>query len=230
VTEPVILSTKAGYDRWAEIYDTEQNPLISLEEPVVERLLGDVEGLDVVDVGCGTGRHTLRLVARGARVVGVDFSEGMLARAREKEGAGRNRWVAHDVTDLPLPLDASAFDRVLCALVVDHIADLTGFFAELRRLCRPDGRIAVTVMHPAMMLKGTQARFVDPDTGRETRPESHANLIADYVNAAVRAGVTIVEAGERSVDEELAARVPRAQKYLGWPMLFWLELTPPGPA
>src|SRR5262249_50327684 len=161
-------------------------------------------GLDVVDVGCGTGRHTLRLAARGARVVGVDFSDGMLARARHKERAADVEWVAHDLTDLPLPFAAESFDRVLCALVVDHIAELNGFFAELGRLCRPDGRVVVTVMHPAMMLKGTQARFVDPDTGRETRPESHANLIADYVNAALRAGVRIAEVGERSVDEELA--------------------------
>jgi hypothetical protein len=36
--------------------------------------------------------------------------------------------------------------------------------------------------------------------------------------------VRIAEAGERSVDEDLAARVPRAEKYLHWPMLFWLEL------
>ena len=219
-----MLSTQAGYDRWAEIYDTEQNPLISLEEPVVDRLLGDVAGLDVVDVGCGTGRHTLRLAARGARIVGVDFSDGMLARARDKQGASGVEWVAHDLTDLPLPFAAQAFDRVLCALVIDHIAELTAFFAELGRLCRPDGRIVVTVMHPAMMLKGTQARFVDPDTGRETRPESHANLISDYVNAALQAGLRIIETGERSVDEELAERVPRAEKYLGWPMLFWLEL------
>ena len=224
--QPLILSTQAGYDRWAEIYDSEQNPLIALDEPVVDRLLGDVAGLDVVDVGCGTGRHTLRLAARRAHAVGVDFSDGMLGRARDKEGAAAVEWIAHDVTDLPLPLDAKAFDRVLCALVVDHIAELTGFFAELGRLCREDGRIVVTVMHPAMMLKGTQARFVDPDTGRETRPESRANLISDYVNAAVRAGLRIVEAGERSVDGELAARVPRARKYLDWPMLFWLELAP----
>jgi hypothetical protein len=81
-------------------------------------------------------------------------------------------------------------------------------------------------MHPAMMLKGTQARFVDPDTGRETRPESRPNLIADYVNAAVGGDLRILQVGERAVDEELAHRVPRAQKYLGWPMLFWMELAP----
>src|SRR4029077_227297 len=114
---PLIISTREGYDRWAEIYDVEQNPLISLEEPEVDRLLGDVGGLDIVDVGCGTGRHAVRLAARGANVVGVDFSDGMLARAREKDGASAVRWVAHDVNALPLPLADRAFDRVLCALV-----------------------------------------------------------------------------------------------------------------
>jgi malonyl-CoA O-methyltransferase len=223
---PLILSTQEGYDRWAEIYDDEQNPLISLEEPEVDRLLGDVGGLDVVDVGCGTGRHALRLAARGANVVGIDFSEGMLARARAKEGSSGVRWVAHDLTQLPLPLPDRAFDRVLCALVVDHVAELSAFFRELGRLCRPDGSVVVTVMHPAMMLTGTQARFIDPGTGRETRPRSHANLVADYVNAVVASGLAIRAVGERSVAEDLAERVPRAQKYLGWPMLWWMELAP----
>ena len=223
---PLIMPTREGYDRWSEIYDVEQNPLISLEEPEVDRLLGDVAGLRIVDVGCGTGRHALRLAERGADVVGVDFSAGMLARAQEKEGSSHIRWVVHDVNDLPLPLQDGAFDRVLCALVVDHIRDLRTFLAELHRLCAPDGRVVVTVMHPAMMLKGTQARFVDPESGRETRPESHPNLIADYVNAAVASGLRIRQVGEHAVDEELARRVPRAQKYLGWPMLFWMELAP----
>jgi malonyl-CoA O-methyltransferase len=223
---PLILSTQEGYDRWAEIYDHEQNPLISLEEPEVDRLLGPVDGLDVVDVGCGTGRHALRLAARGANVVGVDFSDGMLARARTKHGAAGVSWVVHDVTELPLPLPDQAFDRVLCALVVDHIAALPAFFAELGRLCKPNGKVVVTVMHPAMMLKGTQARFVDPDTGRETRPESHANLLPDYVNGVLSSGLTILQVGERAVTQELADKVPRAQKYVGWPMLWWMELAP----
>ena len=223
---PLIIPTREGYDRWAEIYDIEQNPLISLEEPQVDLLLGDIAGLEIVDIGCGTGRHAVRLAGRGANVVGVDFSDGMLARAREKDGASRVRWVVHDANDLPLPLADGAFDRVLCALVVDHIRDLAAFFTELGRLCAPAGRVVVTVMHPAMMLKGTQARFVDPDTGLETRPESQPNLIADYINAAIGAGLRILEVGEHAVDDELARRVPRAQKYLGWPMLFWLELEP----
>src|SRR5213075_671083 len=70
-TGPLVLPTREGYDRWAEIYDGDGNPLIALEEPEVDQLLGDVAGLDLVDVGCGTGRHALRLAARGANVTGV---------------------------------------------------------------------------------------------------------------------------------------------------------------
>jgi malonyl-CoA O-methyltransferase len=224
--EPLILPTREGYDCWAEIYDSDGNPLTALEEPEVDRLLGEVAGLDVVDVGCGTGRHALRLAARGANVTALDFSEGMLARARVKEGAERVRWLVHDLTDLPLPLEARSFDRVVCALVAEHIHELRALFAELGRLCREGGRIVVTDMHPALMLTGLQARFHDPRTGRDTRPASAGNRISDYVNGAIAAGLRVMAMAEREADEELAAAFPRAEKYLGWPMLLSIELAP----
>ena len=137
------------------------------------------------------------------------------------------RWVAHDVTRLPLPLPERCFDRVLCALVVDHIAELPAFFAELGRLCRRDGRIVVTVMHPAMMLKGTQARFVDPGHGsRDPAREPRQRDRRLRQRRRQPAGLRILQVGEHDVDEELAERVPRARKYLGWPMLWWMELAP----
>lgn len=220
------LPTREGYDRWAEIYDGEGNPLVAMEEPHVDALMGEVRGLCVLDLGCGTGRHTVRLAARGANVTAVDFSEGMLARAREKVGDGKVRFIAHDLAT-PLPLPDQSFDRVLCGLVLDHIADLRRVFGEMRRLCRPagvGGAIVVSIMHPAMMLRGVQARFTDPATGRETRPASVANQISDYVMAAINAGLSIDHLSEHAVDDELARRVPRAEKYLGWPLLLMMRL------
>ncbi len=214
------LSTKDGYDRWAAVYDHDGNPLIALEEPRVDALLGDVAGVRVLDVGCGTGRHALRLAAAGARVTAIDFSDGMLAHARAKPGADAVTFVEHDLAR-PLPFDARSFDRVVCGLVVDHIADLASLFREMRRVSR--GAVVVSVMHPAMMLKGVQARFTDPSTGRETRPASVPNQISDYVMAALRAG-GLEHVGEHAVDDALAARLPRAQRYLGWPMLLMLRL------
>jgi len=70
-----------------------------------------------------------------------------------------------------------------------------------------------------------QARFTDPATGRETRPRSVANTISDYVGAAVRSGFAIDAISEHAADEALAARHPRAEKYVGWPMLFLMRLS-----
>lgn len=221
-----LLPTKDGYDRWSSIYDLEENPLIILEEPQVAAMLGDVRGLHVLDVGCGTGRHSIRLAAQGAAVTALDFSSGMMDRVKAKPGWERIRLIQHDLTE-PLPLPAAAFDRVLCALVVDHIADLAGLFGELRRVCRVEGFIVVSVMHPAMMLRGVQARFTDPETGRETRPASHPNQISDYVMAAVQAGLHVADMGEHAVDAALAARSPRSAKYLDWPVLLTFRFLMP---
>jgi malonyl-CoA O-methyltransferase len=218
-----ILSTRAGYDRWAEIYDTEDNPLILLEEPHVAQLLGDVRGLTLADIGCGTGRHALRWAAAGARVTAVDFSEVMLQRAQCKPGAGNVQFLGHDLAQ-PLPFGSESFDRVLCCLVIDHIPDLVGFFRELKRICRRDGFMVVSVMHPAMMLRGVQARFRDPSTGCEIRPESCPHQIADYVMAVTRAGLVFDHLSEHGVDAGLASRSPRAVKYLGWPLLLLMRL------
>lgn len=221
-----MLPTRTGYDRWAEIYDTEGNPLIFLEEPHVDALLGPVAGLSVLDVGCGTGRHALRLAAVGAKVTAVDFSKGMLAKARLKTGAEKVLFVQHDLAER-LPFVDGSFDRVLCGLVIDHIEDLAGLFGEMGRVCRarPAGRIVISSMHPAMMLRGVQARFRDPGTGEEIRPRSVANQISDYVMAAVRAGLAIDHISEHVADAELAKTAPRAEKHLGWPMLLMMGLS-----
>ncbi len=220
-----LLPTKDGYDRWAAIYDAEHNPLVALEEPWVERLLGDVRGLAVADIGSGTGRHALRLSAAGATVHALDFSEAMLERAKAKPGASSVTFQVHDLAK-PLPFANETFDRVVCGLVIDHIADLNGLFREMSRVCRPDGFVIVSVMHPAMMLRGVQARFTDPASGRETRPASCPHQLSDYILAAARAGFVFDHLSEQAVDEALAGRLERARRYLGWPMLFLMRLAP----
>jgi len=221
----VQLSTQEGYDRWAAIYDSDGNPLIALEEPQVDAALGDVTGRRVLDVGCGTGRHALRLAAAGANVDAIDFSEGMLAKARMKPGSEKVRFQAHDLAQ-PLPFPDGHFDFVICGLVIDHIANLHGLFSEMGRVCRPEGKIVISVMHPAMMLRGVQARFHDPETGSEVRPASEPNQLSDYVMAAVGARLTIRNLTEHAVDEALAQRLERARRYVGWPLLLMMTLSP----
>ncbi|MDO8434403.1 MAG: methyltransferase domain-containing protein [Candidatus Binatus sp.] len=222
---PPAVRVREGYDRWAEVYDIDGNPLIALEAPEVQRMLGEVRGLDVADVGAGTGRHSIRLVAAGANVVALDLSEGMISAARAKPGIERVRYVIADC-GATLPLRDRSFDRVLTCLLADHVASLDLFFAELRRICRRGGFIVLSTVHPAMHLRGVRARFTDPASGQKIYPVSYEFAISDYVMAARRAGLTFDEICERAFDEAQAAKLPRAAQYAGWPMLLAMRLSP----
>jgi malonyl-CoA O-methyltransferase len=221
--ETNILPTREGYDVWSKIYDDDDNPLIALEERVIPDLLGDVRARTIADVACGTGRHAIRMAKAGARVTALDFSERMLEKAYGKPGSENVTFVKHDLAR-PLPLDTGGFDVVTCCLVVDHVADLDALFGELGRISNANGFILISVMHPAMMLRGVQARFTDPTTGQVTRLHSQPHQICDYVMAAVGAGLVIDQMSEHPVDDALAEISPRAARYLGWPLLLLMRL------
>jgi malonyl-CoA O-methyltransferase len=205
------------------VYDHDANPLPALEEPVVRRAVGDPRDLAVLDLGCGTGRHSFWLADGGASVTGVDFSEGMLAEARRKRGAERIRFLCHDL-HTPLPFPDGEFDLVVSGLVLEHLRQLDGFFGEIQRALRAGGRAVVSAMHPAMFLRGSMARFTDPSTGEVVQPGSAAHSISDFIMTAIRANLRLTNIEEISPDAEFAARYPRAEKYIGWPMLVVMQL------
>jgi len=116
------------------------------DRPVCLELLGDVAGRDVLDVACGPGLYAAELVARGARVTGLDISPRMVELARDRVPAGQFR--VHDLAD---PLDwlpDDAADLVLFALAVEYVDDRVALFRELRRVLRPDGALVLSRMHP----------------------------------------------------------------------------------
>ena len=135
--KPLLLSLNEGYNRWAEFYDADDNPLHLLEETVVDEALGNVCGKAVLDLGCGTGRQSLRLAAKGAKVTGVDQSEGMLEKAKAKDATGSVRFL-HLNLDEAFPFPDAAYDLVASFLALEHIADLDRFFSHCRRVCRAE--------------------------------------------------------------------------------------------
>ena len=226
--DPERLSVQEGYDRWSKVYDTDGNPLFVLEEPIVRAWLGDVAGLVIADVGCGTGRHAAWLAHAGARVVALDISEGMMARAKACATGEGVLFCRHALLPSPLPLADGSCDHVLFALVGEHVERLTETFADFRRVLVPGGTVIFTALHPAMNLVGITARFFDPETGGEVRVKAFEYSLSDYVMAAVNGGLQLVDIVERTADERTARLAPRAEKYLGWPMLLAVKAAKPG--
>jgi SAM-dependent methyltransferase len=107
----------------------------------------------VLDVGCGAGRHALEAYRRGARVVALDLSDdelpgvaGMLRAMRLDGEGGPHAYGAvarGDARQLPFP-DAS-FDRVIASEILEHVPDDARAMAELARVLRPGGWLAVTI-------------------------------------------------------------------------------------
>jgi cytosine/adenosine deaminase-related metal-dependent hydrolase/ubiquinone/menaquinone biosynthesis C-methylase UbiE len=141
-----VLSPAEGYKVWAATYDHERNPVLSLEQRVLERILPPLKGLDIVDLGCGTGRWLDALKKTGARsLLGVDPSSEMLSHARRKLGRVAKLLCADVAT---ANIDPGSADVVLCSFVLSYLDDLGQFLHSARRVLRPGGTLFISDLHP----------------------------------------------------------------------------------
>lgn len=104
--------------------------------------LGAPEGLSWLDVGCGNGAFTEELIRRCApkAVTGIDPSEGQLAYARERDGAGMATFQVADAQ--ALPFDDDSFDAAVMALVIAFVPEPQKAVREMARVVRPGGWVA----------------------------------------------------------------------------------------
>ena len=110
-------------------------------------------GERLLDLGCGFGRHSYEALKRGAEVVACDLAHPEVEQVRDlarllmAEGEVDESVMAAPVQGdaLGLPFDDDTFDRVIASEVLEHIGDDGSAFAELARVLRPGGRLAVTI-------------------------------------------------------------------------------------
>lgn len=118
-------------------------------------------GLDVLDVGCGTGGFARAIAAAtGARVTGYDRSEKFIAAAKELRApdAGAVAWLVGDAEELPFP--PTSFDRVLLSLVLHQLNDPKAAVNEAHRVLRAGGLVLVRTITPEDAVQRVPARYI----------------------------------------------------------------------
>jgi ubiquinone/menaquinone biosynthesis C-methylase UbiE len=132
-----------SFDRAASFYDATRRHSAQVSATQTDALCEALRDVDdpTLEIGVGTGRVALPLVAAGRRLVGVDLSSDMLAALRDKSPRALPL-VRADATRLPF--HDAAFGAAVAAHVLHLVADWRAVIAELRRVVRPGGALLVT--------------------------------------------------------------------------------------
>ena len=190
-------------------------------------LVGDVDRLRVLDLACGHGPIAREMARRGAKVVGLDVSPRLLARARTSETDEPLGivYVHGDASDVRT-LAGEQFDLVVCNFGLSDIDDLDGVCESVTRLLRSNGRFVFSILHPCFPgvadVSGswpTDAGYYDEGwwiaDGRLSglRREVGANhrMLSSYLNALIAHDLSIEVVAEPPPQEDWATRRPGAR-------------------
>lgn len=203
-------------------------------------IIGDVKGLDVLEVGCGGGQNSIVLARKGARsVVGIDQSTKQLEHAQalaQREGV-EVRFIKSDMEDMSVLEDAS-FDLIASTHAMNYAFDIDAVFRECARLLRPRGRLVTCLNHPLWIVLGEAleqkdlTKMVDYYDGFEDIwdwEDHNGEKIATFqssswrlehiINGLISAGFSIEQVAEPRgyTIEELASLPPDAAPYVDIP-------------
>lgn len=213
---------RAGYDLWAESYDHTPNPVVALDRRYALMHLRPQAGERVLDAGCGTGANLRRIAKAGAVAVGLDFSMGMLRRAKTQASSAM---LAQADLNRAFPLRGQAFDALLCSLVSEHLTSIGTFFAESFAVLKRGGRIVFSAFHPEKVRAGIEANF--EQNGVEYRLGAEPHTTEDFLSRMDDAGFREIRLRSYGVDETVVAEVPSAVKYAGQPLLVIIDAVRP---
>jgi SAM-dependent methyltransferase len=166
-------------------------------DPVLWRLAGDVRGLRVLDLGCGTGYLTLKLAARGGKAIGVDVSPKMIQVAKRRAAAkGVRLDLRVDDAAALATVPAGSIDLVLSNYVLMDATDLDGCVRSAARVLVPRGRAIFIFSHPCFPLEPRPSYFEEHSYQESWGPFStpfvvHHRPLSRYVGAFLAAGFGI---------------------------------------
>ena len=220
-----------AFDRFTSAADSFSD---NIERPAIERLIGDVAGSRILELGCGSGPYSVWLADRGAQVIGLDLSPTMISLAQER-ASKRNLQAEFRVADIrdALPFNDAQFDLVFSATTLHYVENLDATLNEAARVMKPGGRLVASVLHPMSTARFPLADaddvegpnpwegwyFGSPDRCIETPwlafgdvPSEgrwiscHHHTVSEYFDALTSAGLSVTNLVEPLPPPEFAAK------------------------
>lgn len=182
-----------AYNEWSGTYDSDENLTRDLDRRVTMELLGNLQFDSILEIGCGTGKNTVFLAQIGSVVHAVDFSQGMIEKAKEKVQADNVHFALMDVNQ-PWDFASEFFDLITCNLVLEHVEDLNFVFRESARVLQPNGYFFVDELHPFRQYDGKKARFTRNEEQIQVNAFTHH--ISDFFNSATNHGLSLAKLNE----------------------------------
>ena len=199
------MDIKKAYDLWSKQYDNIDNKTRDKEAEALRKTLAKFHFNTCLEIGCGTGKNTEWLITKAKQVTAVDFSEEMLAKAKEKVKSEKVKFLQADIT-LNWSFTKNQYDLITFSLVLEHIENLDNIFEEVSKVIAPEGYLYIGELHPFKQYLGSKARF-ETEKGIEILTCFIHNL-SDFFRSAKKHGFEITVINEFFDNDEITT-IPR---------------------
>ncbi|HVE59138.1 MAG TPA: class I SAM-dependent methyltransferase [Pyrinomonadaceae bacterium] len=198
------MNVQQAYNAWSETYDSVENKTRDLEAKALREIISE-EDLEILEIGCGTGKNTEFLQTKAKHLTGADFSAEMLERAKSKITAENVEFRQLDLRE-SWDFAENSFDLVTCSLALEHIENIDFVFSEANRVLRSGGKFYFGELHPFKQYQGSKARF---ETGAGVfELECFVHHISEFFAAAKNNGFDCLELKEWFDDDDKSG-IPR---------------------
>jgi ubiquinone/menaquinone biosynthesis C-methylase UbiE len=200
------MNNQQAYNVWANNYDTVENKTRDLEAKALRKSIKE-NNLDILEIGCGTGKNTEFLQTKAKKIVGADFSNEMLERAKSKITAENVEFRQLDLRE-DWDFEENSFDLITCSLALEHIENIDFVFDQAHKVLRTGGQFYIGELHPFKQYQGSKARF-DTDSG-VFELECFVHNISEFFDVAKNKKFEVIELKEWfDFDEEDKTQIPR---------------------
>lgn len=187
------MNIQSAYNAWANNYDEDKNLTRDLDAEIVIKEFCNQRFNSILEVGCGTGKNSILFKEIADHLTAIDFSDGMITKAKEKVKSNNVSFKIIDITK-EWNLEENKFNLITFNLILEHIENLTFIFEQSHKYLKSDGLVFINELHPFRQYVGKKAVYEENGETKEIGAFIHN--ISDFINSANKNGLRLLTLNE----------------------------------